>query len=107
MIQKKKYDDYDAYKATTEDPELKMVEDKLTDNIMAINNRRNNKREYEYIGEVVVDVKQVTDEFQAGNIQLASDYEIANPSTKKSIGRVNLIIMQFEGYGAKYNVKGY
>ncbi len=103
----KKYDDYDAHKAATEDPELKKVEDNLTDNIMAINNRRNKKREYEYMGEVVVDVKQVTDEFQAGNIQHASDYEIANPSTKKSIGRVNLIIMQFEGYGAKYNVKGY
>jgi len=103
----KKYDVYDAYKATIEDPELKKVEDNLTDNIMAINNRRNIKREYEYMGEVVVDVKQVTDEFQAGSMQYASDYEIVNPSTKKSIGRINLIIMRFEGYGAKYNVKGY
>ncbi len=103
----KKYDDYDAYKAATEDPELKKVEDNLTDNIMAINNRRNKKSEYEYMGEVVVNVKQVTDEFQSGNIQHASDYEIVNPSTKKSIGKINLIITLFEGYGASLKIKGY
>ncbi len=66
---------------------------------------RNKKSEYEYMGEVVVDVKQVTDEFQAGNIQHASDYEIVNPSIQKSIGKINLIIKWFEGYGAKYKVK--
>jgi hypothetical protein len=103
----KKYDDYDAYKATTEDPELKKIENNLTDNIMAINNRRNNKREIEYMGEVVINVKWVTDEFQAGSLQHASDYEIANPSTKESIGRINLVIKRFEGYAAKYNVKVY
>ncbi len=74
---------------------------------MAINNRRNNKHEYEYLGEVVVNVKQVTDEFQAGNIQYASDYEIVNFSNKKNIGKINLTIVRFEGYGAKYKVKVY
>ncbi len=103
----KKYDDYDAYKTATENPDLKKVEDNLTDNIMAINNRRNNKHEYEYLGEVVVNVKQVTDEFQAENIQYASDYEIVNLSNKKSIGKINLIITRFEGYGAKIKVKVY
>jgi len=103
----KKYDDYDAYKAATENPDLKKVEDNLTDSIMAINNRRNNKHEYEYLGEVVVNVKQVTDEFQAENIQYASDYEIVNHSNKKSIGKINLIITRFEGYGAKIKVKVY
>ncbi len=103
----KKYDDYDAYKTATENPDLKKVEDNLTDNIMAINNRRNNKHEYEYLGEVVVNVKQVTDEFQAGNIQYASNYEIVNLSNKKSIGKINLIITRFEGYGAKIKVKVY
>jgi hypothetical protein len=103
----KKYDDYDAYKAATEDPELKHVENNLTDNVMAINNRRYNKREFEYIGEVSVNVEQVIADFQSGAIQHATDYNIVNPTSSKRIGKINLIIIQFEGFGASFKVKGY
>jgi len=103
----KKYDDYDAYKAATEDPELKHVEDNLTDNVMEINNRRYNKREYEYVGEVFVNVEQVIADFKSGTIQHVNDYDIVNSTTSKSVGKINLIIMRFEGIGASLKVKGY
>lgn len=103
----KKYDDYDAYKAATDDPELNQAEDDLTDNIMAINKRRNDKLQHEYLGEISVDLKQVTAAFQAGDIQYASDYDIVNTDTNTTVGKINLIIKRFEGYGAKYKTKGF
>jgi len=104
---KTKYDDYDAYKAATDDPKLKKAEDKLTDNIMKINNKRNNRLEHEYLGEVAVNIKQITEGFGSGESQHASGYEIINTATNKSVGKINLIIKRFEGYGSKYKTKGF
>ncbi|MDR4499323.1 MAG: hypothetical protein MRK02_15620 [Candidatus Scalindua sp.] len=104
---KTKYDDYDAYKAAKDDPKLNKAEDKLTDNIMKINNKRNNKQEHEYLGEVTVTIKQITEGFSSGGSQHASGYEIINTATNKSVGKINLIIKRFEGYGSKYKTKGF
>ena len=103
----KKYDDHDAYKTATEDPELKQKENVLTDNIMEIRNRRNNRRDYEYIGEAFLDIGPAIKEFESGNVQYASDFEIKDPRSSKKIGKVNVIIQRFEGYGASLKVKGY
>jgi hypothetical protein len=59
------------------------------------------------LGEINLDIKQVTEEFQAGDIQHASDYEIVNSETNKTVGKINLIVKRFEGYGAKYKTKGF
>lgn len=101
------YDDFDAHKAATDDPELKEAEDRMTENVIAINNKRNNKHEYEFIGSVIVDVGKVMEELESGNSPFAAGYLIENPDSKRNIGKINLVITLFEGYGASLKVKGY
>ena len=101
------YDDYDAFKAAKEDPEMKRREDNLTNNVMQINERRNKRKEFEYIGECTLNTEQAINDFKSGKDIFAESYKMKNASTGKKIGKVNIVIKKFEGFGSSFKVKGY
>ncbi|MGR3177092.1 MAG: hypothetical protein ACUZ8E_03430 [Candidatus Anammoxibacter sp.] len=103
----KMYDDYDAYITAKGDPEIKKIEDEMTDIIMEINNRKNKKETTEYMGEITLDVKTVVESFKSGEEQYAANYEIKIPETDKSIGNANIVITRFDGIAASIKVKSY
>lgn len=103
----KMYDDYDAYVTAKDDPEVKKIENEITEYVMEINNRRNNREETEYIGEITINVKGVIENFKAGEEQHAANYEIRNSEIDKPIGKANLVIKRFDGIGSSIKVKSY
>jgi len=103
----KLYDDNDAYKAATQDPEMKRRENNLTDNVMKINERRNNRKEFEYMGECSIEINQAINVFKSGKEIFADSYKIKNEKTGKKIGNANIIIKKFDGFGSSLKVRGY
>ncbi len=103
----KVYDDHDAYLAATNDPEMKRREDNLTNNVMQINNRRNNKHKLEYIGKAEIDTEKAVATFKSGAGVNATSNHIRSGSSQNNIGQVNVVVKRFDGFGASIKVKGY
>ncbi len=101
----KLYDDFDAYTTAKDDPEIKKIENDITNYVMEINKRKNNKEETEYIGEITIDIEDVAKSFKAGEEQYAKDYEIKNPDQEEAIGKVNIVIKRFDGFGSSIKIK--
>ena len=103
----KKYDDFDAYVTAKKDPEIKKIEDDITTYVMEINKRKNNREETEYMGEISIDIEAVVENFKGGSEQYAKDYEIKNPDLEEAIGKVNVVIKRFDGFGSSIKIKPY
>ena len=103
----KKYDDYEAYLVAKDDPEVKKMQEEIRENVIALNNRKNNKEETEYLGEIAIDVAEVIEKFNSGKEQHAANYEIKNIKTDQVVGKANLVIKKFDGIGSSIKVKSY
>jgi len=103
----KLYDDYDAYRAATQDPEMQRRENNLTDNVMKINEKRNKRKEFEYMGEFALNINQAINDFKSGKEIFADSYTIRNEKTGKKIGNANIVIKKFDGFGSSIKVRSY
>lgn len=103
----KKYDDYEAYTVAKDDPEVKKTEEEIREYVMELNNRKNNKEETEYLGEIEINVVEVVGKFKSGEEQHAANYEIKNIKTEQIVGKANIVIKRFEGIGSSLKVKSY